>query len=165
MDLNKLEALRKQFANAKGGDIAHPEFARVAKLQFKDGDRRKWPFADPATFLGAPFQPDAFEKNFAGLDAALIGIPMDLGVTNRAGARLGPRAVRAVERIGPYDHVLKCAPLGEMAAADVGDDPMRSRYNLPQCHEDIEAFIAQVVAAGLVPLSVGGDHSMSCPIL
>ena len=42
-----------------------------------------------------------------GLDVALIGVPMDLGVTNRAGARLGPRAVRAVERIGPYEHALR----------------------------------------------------------
>lgn len=165
IDRTRLDALRKQFANGKGGDIAHPEFARVAKLQFKDGDRRKWPFADPATFVGAPFAPDASDNNFVGLDVALIGAPMDLGVSNRAGSRLGPRAVRAVERIGPYDHVLKCAPLGELNAADVGDIPMRSRYSLQECHEDIEAFIAKVVEAGVIPLTVGGDHSISWPVL
>lgn len=164
IDKAKLEALRAQFADNKGGDIADPEFARVARMVFT-GERRKWPFADPATFLGAPFQTDALDKNFAGLDVALIGAPMDLGVTNRAGARLGPRAVRAVERIGPYEHVLKCAPFGEMSIADVGDIPMRSRYHLPQCHEDIEAFIAKVVEAGVAPLTVGGDHSISWPIL
>ena len=49
--------------------------------------------------------------DFAGLDVALIGVPMDLGVTNRAGARFGPRAVRGVERIGPYEHVLRIAPM------------------------------------------------------
>jgi agmatinase len=46
---------------------------------------------------------------------------MDLGVTNRAGARLGPRAVRAVERIGPYEHALRIAPHLHLSAADIGD--------------------------------------------
>lgn len=165
MNKTKLEKLRRQFADALGSDIADPEFARVAALQFAEGGRRKWPFADPATFLGAPFMPDALENSFAGLDVAILGVPMDLGVSNRAGARLGPRAVRGVERIGPYEHVLKCVPLGELRVADVGDVPMRSRYNLQSCHEDIEAFIARVIAANVTPLSVGGDHSISLPIL
>jgi len=165
MDRNKLEALRKQFAGGKGGDIADPEFARVARLQFRDGDRRKWPFADPATFLGAPFLPDAAGSDFAGVDIALIGVPMDLGVTNRAGARLGPRAVRSVERIGPYEHVLRMTPSAEARIADIGDVPFRSRFSLESCHEDIEAFFAKVVAAGVIPLAVGGDHSISRAIL
>ena len=96
---------------------------------------------------------------------AIVGVPMDLGVSNRAGARFGPRAVRGVERIGPYEHVLKCVPLGELRAADVGDVPMRSRYSLQSCHEDIEAYVAKIIAAGVIPLSVGGDHSISLPIL
>ena len=78
--------------------------------------------------------------DFGGLDVALIGVPMDLGVTNRAGARLGPRAVRAVERIGPYEHVLRVAPMGRLKVADIGDVPMRSRFSLSECHADIEAF-------------------------
>jgi agmatinase len=90
---------------------------------------------------------------------------MDLGVTNRAGARNGPRAIRAVERVGPYEHVLRIAPLGEAKFADIGDVPMRSRFSLESCHEDIEAFIGRIVGAGVVPLSVGGDHSISLPIL
>ncbi|MGL4496808.1 MAG: agmatinase [Beijerinckiaceae bacterium] len=165
MDKAKLEKLRAQFAGALGSDIADPEFARVASLQFREGGRRKWPFADPATFLGADFMPDALEKNFAGLDVAILGVPMDLGVSNRAGARLGPRAVRSVERIGPYEHVLQCVPLGALRVADVGDVPMRSRYSLESCHEDIEAYVKKIVRAGVMPLSVGGDHSISLPIL
>jgi agmatinase len=90
---------------------------------------------------------------------------MDLGVTNRAGARLGPRAVRAIERIGPYEHVLKMAPLAECRAADIGDAPMRSRFSLESCHEDIEAFYRRLAEAEVVPLSVGGDHSITHPIL
>src|SRR5688572_22773602 len=107
MDPDKLEALRQKFSGGRGGDIHTPEFARVAAGVFKDGDKRKWPFADPATLLDAPFRPDP--ATWIDLDVVLVGVPMDLGVTNRAGARLGPRAVRNVERIGPYEHVLRLA--------------------------------------------------------
>ena len=59
MDSKKLEALRRKYADAKGGDIFDPEFAAVAAQVFSRPERRKWPFSDPATFLGAPFRPDA----------------------------------------------------------------------------------------------------------
>jgi agmatinase len=90
---------------------------------------------------------------------------MDLGVTNRAGARLGPRAVRAVERIGPYEHALKIAPMGLLKVADIGDVPMASRFSLAQCIADIEAFFDRLRAANVIPLAVGGDHSITYPIL
>jgi agmatinase len=90
---------------------------------------------------------------------------MDLGVTNRAGARLGPRAVRSVERIGPYHHVHELAPLSEVRAADVGDVPFASRFSLEESHRDIEAFFAGIAAEGVAPASVGGDHSITLPIL
>ncbi len=165
MDASKLQALRARYDGAAGSDIDDPDFRKAAAAQFSDGDRRKWPFADPATFLGAPFLPDAERADFSGLDVALIGVPMDLGVTNRAGARLGPRAVRAVERIGPYEHVLRMTPAADARVADVGDVPFRSRFSLESCHEDIEAFFGKVIAAGVIPLAVGGDHSISRAIL
>ncbi len=165
MDKAKLDALRAKYASAMGGDIHDPEFAAVAASVFTSPDRRKWPFADVATLLGAPYRPDAAATGFAELDVALIGVPMDLGVTNRAGARLGPRAVRAVERIGPYEHALRVAPAATLRFADIGDVPMASRFSLDQCHADIEAFYRQIAAAGVIPLSVGGDHSISRPIL
>ncbi|MFN3745183.1 MAG: agmatinase [Hyphomicrobiaceae bacterium] len=165
MNEDKLAALRAKYAGAKGGDIHDPEFAAVAARVFAAPDRRKWPFADPATLLGARFAPDAAATGFAGIDIALVGVPMDLGVTNRAGARLGPRAVRAVERIGPYEHVLRIAPMGRLEVADVGDVPMRSRFSLDECHADIEAYYREIARAGVTPLSVGGDHSITLPIL
>jgi agmatinase len=166
VDRDKLDALRRKYSDNKGGDIFDPEFAAVAAQVFTDPERRKWPFSDPATFLGAPYRPDAATlPDFGGLDVALIGVPMDLGVTNRAGARLGPRAVRAVERIGPYEHALRIAPMVHLAVADIGDVPMQSRFSLDQCHLDIEAFLTRVCAAGVIPLSVGGDHSISYSIL
>jgi guanidinopropionase len=164
MDREKLERLRDRFATTGGGDIFDPEFRAVAAAQFS-GDRRKWPFAEPGTLLGAPYRPDAAKEDFAGLDVALIGVPMDLGVTNRAGARLGPRAIRSVERIGPFEHVLRRHPVSSRPVADIGDVPFRSRYSLESCHEDIEAYYTRIVQAGVVPLSAGGDHSISYSIL
>ena len=166
VDRPKLDALRAKYRNAAGGDIFDPAFRRVADLQFTAGDRRVWPFADAATLLDAPYRPDAASlPGFGGLDVALIGVPMDLGVTNRAGARLGPRAVRAIERIGPYEHVLRRVPFADAKVADVGDVPMRSRFSLEECHADIEAYYRTVVEAGVIPLSVGGDHSITGSIL
>ena len=165
MNSTKLDGLRAKYANAKGGDVFDPAFAAVAASVFTSPDKRKWPFAGVPTLLGAPYQPEAAANGFAGLDVALIGIPMDLGVTNRAGARLGPRAVRNVERIGPYEHALRIAPTGTVRVADVGDVPMQSRFSLADCHADIEAYFKGIAAAGVIPLSVGGDHSISLPVL
>ena len=83
-----MQSLRQKYENASGWDVFDPEFRRVADTVFS-GERRKWPFAEPGTFFGAPYQPNAYAENFNGLDVALIGVPMDLRVTNRAGARLG----------------------------------------------------------------------------
>ena len=166
MSPDRLEALRRKYRDAGGGDSEDPLFRAVADAQFSEGDRRKWPFSGAATFLGADYRPDAPAlPDFGGLDCALIGVPMDLGVTNRAGARLGPRAVRAVERIGPIEHALRIAPATTMRMADVGDVPFQSRFSLERCHADIEAYFDRVVAAGVVPLAVGGDHSITLSIL
>jgi agmatinase len=57
------------------------------------------------TFLSAPHVPvDNNDPDFGDLQVAIVGVPMDLGVTNRTGSRFGPRAVRTIERIGPYNH-------------------------------------------------------------
>ena len=95
----------------------------------------------------------------------MIGVPTDLGVTNRSGARFGPRAVRNVERIGPYHPTQRTVPQARGKAADIGDVPFRSRFSLEQTIEDIEAFYRGLSDQGVRPLSVGGDHSVSYPIL
>ena len=118
------------------------------------------------TLLDAPYLPaPADGTDFGEIDIALIGVPMDLGVTNRPGARFGPRSIRAMERIGPFHHVHRIAPRLQARIADIGDVPFRSRYSLDSSLEDIEAFYDRLVAAGIRPLSVGGDHSISYPIL
>src|SRR5438309_9886741 len=148
-DKAKLEALRAKYEGAKETEVAPAEFREALSLVFGSSYRRAMPFAGISTLLDLPYRPEAADlPDFGGLDVALVGVPMDLGVTNRAGARLGPRAVRAVERIGPYEHVLRLAPMTQLKVADVGDVPMRSRYSLADCHADIEACFAQVVKAG-----------------
>src|SRR5260370_30739396 len=166
IDKTNLDALRAKCAEGKGSDVFDPEFKKVVSLVFAGADRRKLPYGGVSTLLDAPYRGEAAETaDFAGLDVALIGVPMDLGVTNRAGARLGPRAVRAVERIGPYEHALGIAPALHVNAADIGDVPMKSRFSLEECHADIEAFFGSVRAAGVIPLAVGGDHSITYSML
>ena len=134
MDAEKLKALREKYGMARASDVFDPEFRKVVDLLFREGDKRKQPYADPPTLLDAPARTDAAVQNFAGLDVALIGVPMDLGVTNRPGARFGPRAVRNVERIGPYHHVHKLVPmaacggwrkLGSQSASSINSMPTR----------------------------------------
>lgn len=166
MDKAKLEALRARYAEVPAGHVNDPAFKKVVDLLFSGADRRYKPYEGVPTLLDAPMRLDAAAlPDLGGLDVALVGVPMDLGVTNRAGARLGPRAVRAVERVGPYHHVHRVAPMAALKAADVGDVPFRSRYSLESSHEDIEAFYTKLRAAGVTPVSVGGDHSMTLPIL
>jgi len=165
-DSAKLSALRQKYAHAKGSDVFDPEFRAIAEAQFPDGDRRLQPYAGIPTFLDLPYAPDAAGRDdFGGLDVAVVGVPMDLGVTNRSGARFGPRAVRSIERVGPYNHVLRRMPSQHCTAADIGDVPFRSRYSLDQSHQDIQAFYHRLIAANVIPLSVGGDHSITYSIL
>lgn len=165
MDDVKLARLREKFSGTGGADISDPLHRRIANAQF-EGARRAWPFENPATFLGAPLRPD-WETMPAETrpQIGLVGVPMDLGVTNRAGARLGPRAMRAIERIGTYNSGLKMAPMLEARVADIGDVPLSSRFSLEACHRDIEAYFAKLRAAGIRTVAAGGDHSMTLSIL
>ncbi len=163
---SKLDELRKKYGEGHGGELFDPRFRKVADKIFSKSGTRLAPYAGVPTFLTAPYLAvDAENPDFGDLDVAVVGVPMDLGVTNRNGARFGPRALRTIERIGPYNHVLETAPVHELRVADIGDVPFQSRYRLELSHQDIEKRIGQIVAAGIAPLSVGGDHSITHPIL
>jgi len=160
MDLDKLARLREKYLNAKGDDVFDPEFRKVAGLLFSDAGNRSLPYGGIPTLLDAPHSEDLED-----VEIGLVGVPMDLGVTNRSGARFGPRALRSMERVGPYHHVHKIVPRAERRIADIGDVPFRSRFNLEMCMEDIASHFTKLRAAGVRPLSVGGDHSITYPIL
>ncbi len=164
-DDGELARLRAKYADDPGGRMHDPRYARVAERIFSRGSRPA-PYAGVPTFLTAPHrivEPGA--PDFSGLDVAISGMPVDLGASNRSGTRFGPRAIRTIERVGPYNHALDCAPLSDLRVADVGDVPFSSRYDLAASHAEIEAWVGRIVAAGARPLSVGGDHSISHPIL
>jgi guanidinopropionase len=166
MDRKKLGALREKYANPAPESSHYPKFRKAVATIFAGTDRRPKPYEGVATLLDAPLRRAAADPSaMHDLDIALVGIPYDLGVTNRPGARFGPRAVRAVERIGPYHHVHDTLPLHDIRVADVCDVPFRSRYSIEDSNADIEAFFANIARAGAIPLAVGGDHSITFPIL
>lgn len=102
----------------------------------------------------------------AETDIGLIGVPFDGGVTNRSGTRHGPRAVREqsalLRRINAATGV---APFAAARVRDLGDCWLEQPYALEGALAEIAGFYRTVVDAGVVPVSVGGDHSISLPIL
>ncbi len=99
------------------------------------------------------------------LDIALIGVPFDGGVTNRPGARHGPREVRnASTLMRAVHHVTKVDPYALCRIGDMGDVAFSRIYELEVCLDDIAEFYARVHAAGAAPLTAGGDHAITLPI-
>lgn len=160
MDLDKLNRLRETYQDKDGSEYMTEDFQHIAEKMANRPHSKNKSYSGVPTFLDLPHQED-----YTDLDVALIGVPMDLGVTNRSGARFGPRALRTIERIGPYNHALDEIPSAVLKAADVGDVPLRTRFDLGKSHEDIYEYYRGVVAAGVKPLSVGGDHSITHPIM
>lgn len=161
----QLEHLRSKYSGS-AADMHDPRFQKVAQTIFSEGGTRAAPYSGIPTLLSAPaFAVDPKAPDFGNLQVALMGAPMDLGASNRPGARFGPRALRAIERIGPYNHVLDVAPVHALRVGDVGDVPFRSRYSLPLCIEDLEQWYRHIAAQGVLPLTVGGDHSITYPIM
>jgi len=160
MDQEKLERLRQRYTDADGNQYFGERFRRAGQMLAANPHATAKPFSGVPTLLDLPYRED-----YTDLDVALVGVPLDLGVTNRSGARLGPRAVRAIERIGPYHHVHDIVPAAAMRCADIGDVPFRSRFSLQQSREDIESFYTGLTKAGVTPISVGGDHSITHPIM
>jgi guanidinopropionase len=99
------------------------------------------------------------------LDIALIGVPFDGGAENRPGQRHGPREVRNMSSLmRAVHHVTRVNPYELCRVADRGDVAMNV-FDLEASHTAITEFFESVHAAGVVPLSVGGDHSITLPIL
>jgi len=96
---------------------------------------------------------------------ALIGVPYDGGTSYRPGARFGPRAVREQSSlIRTWNPVLKVHPFQRLRVADCGDIDVVP-ISIERTFEVITAKMNEVVAAGAMPLAVGGDHSVTLPIL
>lgn len=117
-------------------------------------------FGGPVTFMRLPAAPSA-----EGLDVAFCGIPMDIGTSNRPGTRLGPRQIRDESRmLRPFNMATGAAPFDHLQCADIGDVPINT-FDLKKSVGIIEAHYDQILAAGALPLTMGGDHTLTWPIL
>ena len=121
-------------------------------------------FGGPATFMRLP-PPDG------PLDVSIVGVPLDIGTSNRPGSRFGPRAVRAEScLLRPYNMITGDAPFDRVVIGDTGDVALNT-FNLAASVDIItahyETLLAAPTSAGAptVPLSLGGDHTITYPIL
>ena len=112
------------------------------------------------TFMRAPYSEDLGQ-----VDIGLIGIPFDGGVTNRPGARHGPREIRNQSSLLRKVHqATGIAPYELCRVADVGDAWVQRPFHLEESLDEIAGFFARVHAAGVTPISAGGDHSVTLPV-
>jgi guanidinopropionase len=117
-------------------------------------------YQEIATFMRAPYRPD-----LADVDVALYGVAYDGGVTNRPGARHGPREIRNQSSLmRAINHATGVNPFELARVADIGDVRFSQVYDNAAVNDDIDAFVRRVVAAGALPLAAGGDHSITYPI-
>ena len=106
-------------------------------------------------------------EDLAGVDVAVLGAPFDLAVTYRPGTRFGPRAVRLAEHDGVDERPsieLGIDPYAELTVVDYGDADAPASDVLA-AHASIQARVGEILAAGAIPAVIGGDHSITLPIL
>ena len=121
-------------------------------------------YAGVPTFMRLPFVAPADAKS-RGVEIGLVGIPWDGGTTNRAGARHGPRAMRdASTMIRMVNQATAVAPFHTARLADLGD-VTPNPIGLDDTLGRIKTFYDGLVAAEITPLTAGGDHLTSLPVL
>ncbi|OEC92336.1 agmatinase [Acinetobacter sp. YK3] len=105
------------------------------------------------------------DAGLSNLDAAFIGIPLDIGTSLRSGTRFGPRQIRAESvMIRPYNMATGAAPFESLNVADLGDVPINT-FNLAEAVRIIEEYYDRILAHPIIPLTLGGDHTLTLPIL
>ena len=128
------------------------------------GEKYRPRYSGVATFMRRPLVETA--DDWAGVDVGIVGVPFDGGVTNRPGARHGPRHLRDQSTLmGVTNYQTGVRPYDLATVADLGDVYIEGVYQLDQAIAEIEAFYATVAAANVVPLTAGGDHSITLPIM
>lgn len=117
-------------------------------------------FGGPATMMRLPYQATA-----EGLDACFVGIPMDIGASNRAGTRHGPRQIRAEScMLRPYNMATGAAPFERLQVADIGDVAINT-FDLKKTVDIITQAYDKILAHDCIPLTLGGDHTLTYPVL
>ncbi|CAB3785823.1 Guanidinobutyrase [Paraburkholderia caffeinitolerans] len=104
-------------------------------------------------------------ENAKNLDACFVGVPFDLGTSNRTGARFGPRQVRSESvLLRPYNMATRAAPFDSLQVADIGDVAINP-YNLADSITRIEHAYDAILEHDCRPITLGGDHTITLPIL
>jgi len=117
-------------------------------------------FGGIATMMRLPHVASA-----GGLDVGFVGVPFDIGTSNRGGSRFGPRQIRAEScLIRPYNMATRAAPFDSLQVADIGDIAINT-FNLQKSIAIIEAAYDEILGHDCKPLTLGGDHTISLPIL
>jgi agmatinase len=117
-------------------------------------------FTGPSTFARLPYV-----RTLDDVDLAIVGVPFDTGVTYRVGGRFGPNAVRAASvMLRPYNPNLDVSPFEILSCVDYGDVAIVPGYT-ERSYAAIEAAVAPIVEAGVIPLLIGGDHACTLPHL
>lgn len=117
-------------------------------------------FGGIATFMRLPGTSEP-----ADLDVAIVGVPLDIGTSWRPGARFGPRGIRSESVMTrPYNMATKAAPFDKLRIDDTGDVAINT-FNLLDSVDRIEAHYDQLLTNDLIPVSMGGDHTIVLPIL
>lgn len=117
-------------------------------------------FGGPGTMMRLPTQEDA-----TGLNACFVGVPLDIGTSHRSGTRLGPRQIRAESTLlRPYNMGTGAAPFDSLQVADIGDVAINT-FNLEESLKIIEDSFRKILSTNCVPLCLGGDHTITLPIL
>ena len=132
-----------------------------------ESGRLNLPFVGISTFGKNPYQPD-----WSNIDAdfAVLGAPYDMGTQWRAGARFGPRGIREASTLfsfghaGAYDHEDDVTYLAGVRIVDIGDADI-IHTDTEGSHAAIEAGVRAILAAGAVPVVLGGDHSVNIPCI
>jgi len=117
-------------------------------------------FTGPTTFARLPYV-----QTLEDVDVAFVGVPFDTGVTYRVGGRFGPSAVRTASvMLRPYNTNLDVKPFEVLSCVDFGDVTIVPGYT-ERSYTAIEAAVEPIVAAGVVPILIGGDHACTLPHL
>lgn len=118
-------------------------------------------YGELATFMRTPIA-----QSLREIDLGLLGIPYDGALTNRPGARHGPREVRNQSSLmRAINHATRVNPYRMCRIADVGDVPFHSVFDIEATHRDITDFVSVLVSEDVMPMSCGGDHSVTLPVL
>jgi agmatinase len=117
-------------------------------------------FAGPVSYGGAPYTQDP--ALLAGFDVAIVGAPTDDLVSDRPGTRFGPRAIRSASCPAGMHLEAKIDAFAALRIVDYGDAAVLPA-DAARSHAAIEETVGEVVAAGLLPIVLGGDHSIAEP--